>query len=154
MAHDPALDELILSIIDQGNVAEQLDLQEQLRLRGYNVPQATLSRRMKKHKIAKVNGIYKCVQYKSLHLPRILRIEVNQAGMIVIHTHPGNASSLASFFDNHYVSNLESGIIGTISGDDTILMILKSQAVIDSALARIKEDFSYAITLLGNLGIE
>ena len=143
MAYDPALDELIISIIEQVNISEQIELQEQLRLKGYNVPQATLSRRIKKHNIVKVNGVYKCMQYKPLHLPKILRIETNQAGIIVIHTYPGNASSLASFFDNHYVNNLEIGVIGTIGGDDTILMIVKNQNYINLVLEKLKKDFSY-----------
>ena len=40
--------------------------------------------------------------------------------MVVIKTRPGYASSLAYDIDNH---NLP-GVLGTIAGDDTLLMVL------------------------------
>ncbi|WBV68719.1 hypothetical protein PGH46_00155 [Legionella pneumophila] len=47
MTHDAFLDDLILSIVQTESIAEQSDLQNSLRKRGYEIPQATLSRRLK-----------------------------------------------------------------------------------------------------------
>ena len=98
---------------------------------------------MKKLKLAKVNGFYQCVQKRPTHLPLILKINIAESGLIVLHTHPGNANALAAFFDQHYVNNFECGVIGTIAGDDTILMIIKSKDYLKSVLTMLKRDFAY-----------
>ena len=59
-----------------------------------------------------------------------------------MHTQPGQANGLAYFFDQHYVHYGKgeakgSGIIGTIAGDDTVLLVLKSKADMKEALSLI-----------------
>lgn len=145
---DSILEGHILNIIQSNEIAEQNELQEQLIKRGFAIPQATLSRKLKKLKIAKVSGIYKIVDFNQPHLPLILNIQTSDSGLIVLHTHPGQASSLAYYFDQKYVNfstkkNLESEILGTIAGDDTVLLITKSKASIPSVLQSIQDEFPY-----------
>lgn len=148
MTHTPSLEDLILSIIHHEAIAEQSDLQESLRKRGHDIPQATLSRRLKKMNIVKVNGFYQPLDYKQPGLPLVLNIQHSDFGLIVLQTHPGNANSLAYYLDRKYVSfNIQqeslSGILGTIAGDDTVLMIMKSKTAQEQILALLHEDFPY-----------
>ncbi len=148
MLKEKILDEHIINIIQSNEIAEQSELQEILKQRGYEIPQATLSRRLKKLHIIKIQGIYKPFQVQQSHLPTILNMQISEYGIIVLHTNPGQASSLAYFLDKKYVSyssdeTKKSGILGTIAGDDTIILILKSSSFFDHAYKLLLEDFPY-----------
>lgn len=148
MSHDHQLDGLILTIVQTHNIIEQSELQQSLKQRGYEIPQATLSRRLKKLNIAKVAGTYKVVDYNQPGLPLVVNIQVSDEGLIVLQTHPGQASSLAYFIDRKYVAYhphnpTHSGVLGTIAGDDTVLLILKSKHHSESVLALLQTDFPY-----------
>lgn len=147
MSYDRVLDGHILNIVQAQEVHEQIDLQEKLKERGYDIPQATLSRRLKKLKIAKVAGIYRVVDFNAPSLPLILNIQISDAGLIVLHTNPGNANGLASFLDNKYVAytpqSSATDILGTIAGDDTLLLILKSKACLPRVLQLLQDEFPY-----------
>lgn len=157
MAHDHVIEGHILNLVQTHRIEEQSELQELLKERGIEIPQATLSRKLKKMKIAKVAGVYTNVQFNMPILPTILNIQISETGIIVLHVHPGHASSLASYFDQKYVSfsmqNPEdSGILGTIAGDDTVILIIRSKAVLPNVLTIIQEDFPYlGIPDVGNL---
>ena len=148
MSFDATLDSHILNIIQSNDIFEQSDLQKMLKSRGYTVPQATLSRRLKKLKIAKVSGIYKVIDYNQPNLPLVLNMDISDLGLIVLHTHPGQANSLGYFLDQKYVNfshkdKQPSGILGTLAGDDTVLVIIKSKRDLDKVLKAICEDFPY-----------
>ncbi len=148
MSHDNLLDGLILTIVQTQNIIEQSELQQSLKNRGYDVPQATLSRRLKKLNIAKVAGIYKIIDYNQPALPLVVNIQISDHGLIVLQTHPGNANSLAYFIDRKYVTYnpqnpTNSGILGTIAGDDTILIIIKNKHDLEKIVGMLKEDFPY-----------
>lgn len=147
MAKNNHLDGHILSIIQTHDIKEQADLQKILEERGYKIPQATLSRRLKNLNVAKVSGEYKIIDYNHPHLPIILNMKVSDMGIIVLHTHPGNANSLAYFIDKKHVSfvpkeNKKSVILGTIAGDDTV-MIITNKADTKKAIKVIQKDFPY-----------
>ncbi|AAS14174.1 MULTISPECIES: arginine repressor ArgR [Wolbachia] len=146
--HDNTLGEHILNIIQNHEILEQSDLQTLLKERGHNIPQATLSRKLKKLKIAKVAGMYKVIDINQYRLPLILNMQISDFGLIVLHTQPGQASSLAYFLDQKYViyslnNSKNIGIIGTIAGDDTVLLIIKSKAELNKVLQSIYETFPY-----------
>ena len=148
MTHDGLVDDLILSIVHSGAIAEQSELQVSLKKRGYEIPQATLSRRLKKMNIVKVSGFYKIIDYKQPGLPLVLNIQVSEFGLIVLQTHPGNENSLAYYLDRKYVSftiqeKSNSNILGTIAGDDTVLLILKSKEEQESVYSLLQEEFPY-----------
>ena len=147
MKRDKVLDGYILNIIQQNEIREQKDLQEILKESGHNIPQATLSRHLKKLKIAKIDGVYNIIDFSQQNLPLILNLQVSDYGMIVIHTYPGQASSLAYFIDRQYVSyrykDSSDAILGTIAGDDTVLLIIRSQKDLKEVLNTIHKDFPY-----------
>ena len=147
MERDKVLDGDILDIIQNTEIREQKDLQEILKERGHNVPQATLSRHLKKLKIAKVGGVYNIIDFSQQNLPLILNLQISEYGIIVMHTHPGQATSLAYFIDRKYVSythkESSGAILGTIAGDDTVLLITKSQKALKEVLITIHQAFPY-----------
>lgn len=148
MSRDMILDGYILNIIQNNKIGEQIELQQHLSARGYDIPQATLSRRLKKLNIAKVSGIYKIIEFKTTNLPLILKINVSEFGLIVLHTDPGNANTLAFYIDQKYVDahsfdKKNPPILGTIAGDDTILLIIKSRNDLEKVLQLLQEEFPY-----------
>ena len=148
MSKDNQLEGYILNIIQNNKIVEQSDLQQILKDKGHDIPQATLSRRLKKLNIAKVSGVYKIIDYDQPHLPLILNMKISDSGMIILHTQPGSANSLGYFLDRKNVSFLpqekgSSPILGTIAGDDTVLLITKSKSDIEKVVSLLQEDFPY-----------
>ena len=148
MAHDHVIEGHILNLVQTQSIYEQSELQELLKKRGFNIPQATLSRKLKKMKIAKVEGVYKVINFNQPNMPIILNMQISESGIIVLHVHPGHAGSLAAYFDQKYVSfslhsSKISGVLGTIAGDDTVILIIRSKADLPNILKDIHEDFSY-----------
>ena len=135
--------EAIRLIISEQDIKNQDQLLQVLTAKGYSVTQATLSRDLKKMKISKVANTYgdylyvlpnhAILQKKSsgaseetvLNQPRYGFVSLNFSGnMAVIKTKPGYASSLAYDVDNHTLP----GVLGTIAGDDTLLIVLAEGA--------------------------
>ncbi|AUH73511.1 ArgR family transcriptional regulator [Legionella sainthelensi] len=148
MSQDPALDGHILNIVQTEQIEEQIDLQNALKKRGYTIPQATLSRRLKKLKIAKIGGIYQVIDFNLPNLPLVLNLQISEYGLIILHTHPGNANSLAFYIDRKYVSfslqnTQNSGILGTIAGDDTVLLIIKNKELLPTVVQLLYDEFPY-----------
>jgi len=135
--------EAIRLIISEQDIKNQDQLLQVLNSRGYSVTQATLSRDLKKMKISKVANTYGDYLYVlpnhallqkkngstfdevASNQPRYGFVSLNFSGnMAVIKTRPGYASSLAYDVDNN---NLP-GVLGTIAGDDTLLIVLAEGA--------------------------
>ena len=115
----------------------QEELLQELNREGFELTQATLSRDLKQLKVAKaasMNGKYVYVLPNNIMYKRstdqsageMLRnngfISLQFSGNIaVIRTRPGYASSMAYDIDNNEFSE----ILGTIAGDDTIMLVLR-----------------------------
>lgn len=124
----------IRKVIQEGNVRSQDDLLVELKARGFDMTQATLSRDLKEMQIAKVphpakgyvyvfpEGETKIREQNQINFLadgfRDLRFSGNLA---VLRTQPGYASSFAAVIDK--ANSWE--ILGTVAGDDTILIIQK-----------------------------
>ena len=148
MTYDNTIEAHILNIIQNQPIREQKELQAKLKKNGYKIPQATLSRRLKKLNIAKVGGVYKIIELVKPVSLAVLNMQISDLGLIVLHTHPGNANSLALFIDQKYVdltgsSSKKTAILGTIAGDDTVLVITKNQREAKKVLEILKAEFSY-----------
>lgn len=93
-------------------------------------------------------GVYKVVDFNQGFLPTILHVDVSEFGLIIMHTYPGQASGLAYFLDKKYINKdnaikPNSGILGSIAGDDTILLIVRSKNDLSNVFAFLREDFPY-----------
>ena len=127
-------------IISSKEIGSQEELLQELEKEGFRLTQATLSRDLKQLKVAKaanVNGKYVYVLpndilYKRNHVQGVNEMMRNtgfvslqfSGNIAVIRTRPGYASSIAYDIDNRE----NSLILGTIAGDDTIMMVLKETA--------------------------
>ena len=126
----------IRKIIQRGNVHSQEELLVELKRRGFDLTQATLSRDLKVLQVAKVPHPAKGYVYSipengqreakaSTHINRINYLadgfkDIQFSGnLAVIQTLPGYANSIAAVIDS--ANPWE--IIGTVAGDDTILII-------------------------------
>ena len=124
----------ILEIIQSGPVYSQDELAFRLREQGITSTQATLSRDLKALRISKVPGEGYVVPARGRSLSAdftsgILRIQFS-GNLGVIRTRPGLANAVAVLIDNHMVFP----VLGTIAGDDTILLILRDGTTPDDVL--------------------
>ncbi|ADU29984.1 transcriptional regulator AhrC/ArgR [Evansella cellulosilytica] len=127
----------IREIITNKEIETQDDLVDQLREAGFNVTQATVSRDIKELHLVKVpmmDGRYKyslpadqrfnpLQKLKRALMDSFISID-HSNNLIVIKTLPGNANAVGALIDNldwHEV-------MGTICGDDTILIICREVA--------------------------
>lgn len=143
----------IKMIISSKEIGSQEELLRELSKEGFQLTQATLSRDLKQLKVAKaasMNGNYVYVlpnntMYKRMTDPQSASEMLRHNGFVsiefseniaVIKTRPGYASSLAYDIDNHNFHE----IIGTIAGDDTIMLVIRegcSRTSVKHALATI-----------------
>ena len=126
---------IIRHLVERNRISSQEELVGLLRDEGINVTQATLSRDLKDLRIAKIHSENGGYVYALPRGPQVLRALPNQSdhslagiesvefsgNFCVIQTRPGYASMIASFID----MNMGHEIMGTIAGDDTILIILR-----------------------------
>ena len=125
----------ILDIIQSGPVSNQEELAQRLKQAGIETTQATLSRDLRALKISKVPGegyVTTAPRRQSVATDLssgILRIQFSgQLG--VVKTLPCLANAVASLIDHQAVFP----VIGTIAGDDTILLILREGSAPNAVL--------------------
>ncbi|MFH0761226.1 MAG: hypothetical protein V2A67_06955 [Bacteroidota bacterium] len=126
--------ETIMLILRDQWIRNQEELQKALESKGYDVTQATLSRDLRQLHVMKILDPVKGSRYilpedKDMrevmnrlpdHLDGVLSVDFSgQFG--VIRTLPGFANGVAFTIDYQQIPE----IMGTIAGDDTILVILK-----------------------------
>jgi len=119
----------ILSLIQKGPVLSQTQLSQRLKAEGFQVAQATLSRDLRALNLVKTQTGYKLPEQlgamkgnsnqQGLTILQFM-VEAEAAGnLVVVRTHPGNASPVARSLDT--IGWKE--IVGTVAGDDTILIV-------------------------------
>ena len=126
-----ARQQAIVDIVEQGPVTSQEDLQRALRKRGYDAGQATLSRDIHELQLVKTVHGYTVAQTASVavaepplpSLDRLIREFVTDVRLaqnqLVVKTTVGSAQPVAAAFDEAAWPE----VVGTIAGDDTILLI-------------------------------
>jgi transcriptional regulator of arginine metabolism len=126
----------IRELITEKEIETQDDLVDRLKSLGYNVTQATVSRDIKELHLVKVpstNGTYKYSlpadqrfnpldKLKRLIMDAFVKID-NASHFIVLKTLPGNAHAVGVLIDNLDWEE----IMGSICGDDTCLIICKTE---------------------------
>jgi len=120
----------IREIISTRRIGSQDDLRVELRKRGCDVTQATLSRDMKELGVSRIagGGDYALQAPDEVRALRplvnaeVLSIDANES-MIVVHTLPGCANTVGEFID----VQRHPDVIGTVAGDNTLLIIPGSQ---------------------------
>ena len=141
----------IIELVDNYNIETQEELAERLKEEGYQVTQATVSRDIRALKLSKVscgNGKQKYIAIKQedTHLSgkyiRVLKdglVSMDKAqNILVIKTVSGMAMAVAAAVD---ALDMEE-IVGSIAGDDTIMVAVRTvedtQVVMDKISEMLK----------------
>jgi transcriptional regulator of arginine metabolism len=116
----------IRELVRSRHIRTQRDLVEGLRERGFSCTQATVSRDitdMGLHKLPE--GVY--MLSEDVHLQRMVSDLVNKVtvtgNLVVIKTNTGSAQGVAAALDGASIPT----ILGSIAGDDTILVIAQDE---------------------------
>jgi transcriptional regulator of arginine metabolism len=134
-----------LDVVRQGSIANQDELQRALRKRGFRVTQATLSRDIRDLNLIKTAAGYALPQGEGaagLALPpvkRLVREFVLDArpaqNLLVVKTIIGSAQPVAAALDEQEWDE----VLGTIAGDDTILIVCPDKEAAKKVAMRIEE---------------
>ena len=141
---------VLRQLIRQGEASTQEELCTALKHKKFDVTQSTVSRDLRRIGAIKANNLDGEVIYRlpEDHLPQVMRashdvsslvveIEANE-NMIVIHTAPGSASLVAAAIDGH---RRGLGILGTLSGDDTVFVAPVSIKKITGIVQKIRDEY-------------
>jgi transcriptional regulator of arginine metabolism len=141
----PLRQKAILELLERGPVASQEDLQRALGKRGFKVGQATLSRDIHDLHLVKTGTGYARPQDDPVSEPplppvsRLVRefvLEVLPAqNLLVIKTTVGSAQPVAAALDGEDWPEA----LGTIAGDDTILIVCPGKKAAARIASRIQE---------------
>lgn len=141
----------ILDLIEKEEISTQEDLTEKLKQMGFKVTQATISRDIKELKLIKVHSDKKGNKYShvsneisknntnsSAKLYTIISEAVSSIdyanNIVIIRTIQGMAQGVAFAIDNLH----QEGVMGTIAGDDTIMLVTKTEENAKKLVSRIK----------------
>ncbi len=135
----------IIRLIETNNISNQEELLDLLKNENFDTTQPTLSRDLKALKVVKQAGtdgryIYalpdlnieedeKEKEQNKIPLSEILSVDFS-GNLAVLKTRPGFANGVASIIDSYELHE----IIGTIAGDDTILLICREDISNDDLL--------------------
>ena len=128
----------IMNIIQSMEVETQEQLLEELRARGFTATQATISRDIKELRLVKEltgRGGYRYTQterkamggadtrLRNIFKEGVTSVDVAQ-NIVVVRTMPGLASAACSALDGMDIS----GMVGSLAGDDTGILIMRDNA--------------------------
>lgn len=141
--------EAILHLIENEHIGTQNELSKRLEEAGFAVTQATISRDIKELRLVKVadpqgNYHYEIGKTKekyqasdkfySMFKDAVFKVDYAN-NLVVIRCHTGMAQAVCTTMDS-----LEwPGVIGTISGDDTILVITRDEEIAGELVKTLRE---------------
>jgi transcriptional regulator of arginine metabolism len=128
--------EKMLELISKYEIDTQDELIERLRESGFEVTQATVSRDIRELKISKMTtgkGAYRYglpkqsvpasnMKFSSALIDALISVDY-ACNIVVLKTHAGLANALAVGLDSMHLEN----ILGCVAGDDTILLVSRSE---------------------------
>jgi transcriptional regulator of arginine metabolism len=136
----------IRSIIDSRPIENQEELRKQLRQRGWDVTQSTLSRDLREMRVSRIpyqggSSRYAITSEDTDARPPLqallppLYTAIDGVGeLIVLHTLPGGAQPIGVALDAEEWPE----VMGTIAGDDTVLIICRSTTAMEKVIKRLK----------------
>ncbi len=133
----------IVEIIRGQAVPSQEKLSALLRAEGIKVTQSTLSRDVRELGLVKIRGLYHRAPDSNIPAPpdavrrslQQLIVRTDSSGnIVVLRTAPGNGHSLGVVVDSAQWPE----IVGTIAGDDTVFVLLRSPRLGKVVLQRIE----------------
>ena len=140
--------ERIIEIISAYDIETQDELLEKLKRDGFEVTQATISRDIKQLQLVKVagqDGHYKyavsqhsgtknALKFKTILKETIVKVDYAQ-NIVVLKTYSGMAQAAAAAIDALQMQD----IVGSVAGDDTILIVMRSTEIAGDFTEKYKE---------------
>lgn len=138
----------ILEIINEKDIETQEELAEELKMAGFDVTQATVSRDIKMLKLIKmqsVSGKYKYIasskEQKDIN-DKLASILSNAAvsvenvdKFVVVKTLTGSANAVAEAIDTLF----DTDVAGTIAGDNTIFILVRNIEKAEELVTRVRK---------------
>ena len=147
MANKRERQSTIRELIDSRPVESQEELRRLLRQRGWDVTQSTLSRDLREMRVARVPTPTGDVRYAvagaaaddgrpplEALLPHLFTDIDGVGELIVLHTLPGGAQPIGVAIDAEEWAE----VLGTVAGDDTVLIICRSAGARERVMRRLK----------------
>jgi len=138
----------ILEIISAKPIATQQELAAALSRRGYAATQSSVSRDIVKLGLTKLDGYYVAPEDAVKVAGPVTAIDTAGDNIIVVKTEVGLAQPAALTIDGAGIAE----IVGTLAGDDTILVAVKNAAAQRLAMKKIVKLFAPAATRSRRLG--
>lgn len=127
----------ILSIISRKRISTQQELAVALAKRGVEATQSSVSRDIIEMGLTKLDGRYVAPQSALTYSGPVEMIDTAGDNLIVIKTQVGLAQPTALTIDGAEIAE----IVGTVAGDDTILVAVKNQSAQRMAMKKIAQLF-------------
>lgn len=137
----------ILEIVSNETIGTQKELAERLQQEGFETTQATISRDIKELLLVKVNiggDRYKYViaqetpatdaKLRMVLREFILSYDYSE-NLLILNTAPGNANTVASAIDRARWPQ----VIGTLAGDDTVMLVIKPKEAVQEVVEKIED---------------
>ncbi len=144
--------EAILSLIEKYEISTQEELSEKLQECGFNVTQVTVSRDIKELKLLKVHSDKKGTKYgypsetknnsSDINMNKLKSIVTHAVtsadyanNIVIIKTLQGMAQGVAYALENLNTTS----ILGSIAGDDTIMVVVRNESTAKELTGEISE---------------
>ena len=132
----------IRQLVQESALHSQAELRAKLRSAGFRASQPVLSRDLRLLRVAKEAGVYRIREPERVTplaaLKSLLRSSEPAHELVLLRCEPGAASAVARALE---AEELE-GVVGTVAGDDTVLIALDSKA----AAQRVKKRVAQLVT--------
>ena len=129
----------IHDLIVEHDIASQSELLHKLKLRGFAVSQPVLSRDLRALAAAKQSGVYRIHESERVTpltvLKSLLRSVHPVSHFLFLRSEPGAASAVARALEAEGLD----GLVGTLAGDDTVLVATASHAAAQRVQRRVSE---------------
>ena len=140
----------ILELVSKYEIETQEDMMSRLQSEGFKVTQATVSRDLKELKLTKTltaRGTYRyavntarqhtgSMKLNNAMVDSIIQVDYS-LNNVVIKTYPGLAQAVASGIDALELDT----VLGSVAGDDTILLVVRTAEIANDVCRELKEAF-------------
>ncbi len=119
---------VIKELVLNESISSQEELGSRLKKRGFAASQPALSRDLRALKVAKQDGVYRVTEDLNVTpltaLKSLLRGVEPVSHLVMVHCEPGAASAVARALEAEEID----GLVGSVAGDDTVLVGVASEA--------------------------
>lgn len=141
--------EAILRIITENEVQTQEALQQMLKDEGFKVTQATVSRDIKSLSLTKAPSgrgksryvqekataqLQNSVKFRSVFMEAVIAVDYGQ-NIVAVKCHVGMGNAACAALDSMEIGD----VVGTLAGDDTIFVLLKTNKEAEEFTAKIRQ---------------